>query len=340
MEHEVDRKKEYLKSKRKQTLLGLALIAPYLIIFTVFSILPVGSGIVMSFMNYNPFDTTANEFVQFKNYIDLFKGLTATSGLPLKFWQSFLSTFLFDLIAIPFLIVIPLALAYLINLKPPGYKFFRAIIYLPSVISISIVGIIFSNIFASDESGLINSIFKTNIQWLSGSIFKGDTLRWIVMLIASIWWQTGTNFVIFSGALRDVPKPLYEACEADGANRFKLFKYVTLPNIKASINICLFNTLIGYLNLYGQPAVLNDVTNVNEYFSPMQYIQKFLSSQTYITRKTGYICACAVIFGLIVMFFSVLERKIMAGGKRESNYSNDFKRYNDKKSHITPLLNK
>ncbi len=327
MESTIDKKKEYQKSKIKQSFLGLGLTTPYLIIFIIFSLVPVFSGIVMSFMNYNPYDLSNNEFIGLKNYIDLFKGLGAASGIPAKFWQSFLSTFLFDLIAIPFLIIIPLALAYLINLNPPCYKIFRAIIYLPSVISVTIMGIIFSNIFASDSSGLINSIFHVDIKWLSGGVFKNDTLRWIVMLIASIWWQTGTNFVIFSGALRDVPKSLYEACEADGANRFKLFKYVTLPNIKSSIGICLFNTLIGYLNLYGQPAVLKDVTNENDYFSPMQYIQRFLSQQTYVTRKTGYICACAVIFGLIVMAFSIIERKLMSGRKRKNIYTDDFKRY-------------
>ena len=59
----------------------------------------------------------------------------------------------------------------------------------------------------------------------------------------------------------------------------------------------------------------------------MQYIQRFLSQQTYVTRKTGYICACAVIFGLIVMAFSIIERKLMSGRKRTNIYTDDFKRY-------------
>ena len=98
-------------------------------------------------------------------------------------------------------------------MHPPGYKIFRAIIYLPSVVSVTIVGIIFGNMFASDSSGLINAWLNTDIKWLQGVPWAGDTLRWLVMFIASVWWQTGTNFVIFSGALRNVPKSLYEACE-------------------------------------------------------------------------------------------------------------------------------
>lgn len=338
MESVINRKKEYQKSKRKESFLGIGLSSPYIIIFIVFSLIPVISGVIMSFMKYNPYDSTVNTFIGMTNYEDLFQGLIAQKGTAFKFWKSFLSTFLFCIITVPLMIIIPLALAYLINFEPPGYKLFRAIIYLPSVISISIIGIIFSNIFASNEAGLINSIFGTDIKWLSGKIFEGDTLRWVVMIIASVWWQTGTNFVIFSGALKDVPKSLYEACEADGANRFKLFRYVTLPNIKSSISICLFTTLIGYLNLYGQPAVLNDETNANDFFSPMQYIQSLLGDMKYVTNKTGYICACAIIFGLVVMIFSIIQQKVTNGGKREEIYSVDFKRYQASKANS--LLNK
>lgn len=319
------------RAKRKETLLALALISPYLIVFVLFTLVPFVMGFVFSFMRYNPYMSDENQFVGLTNYLNIFN-----FSLPISktFWQSFTTMLVFDVVAVPCLIVIPLVLAYFINMHPPGYKIFRAIIYLPSVVSITVVGIIFGHMFANDSSGLINAWLGTEIKWLTGKPWAGDTLRWLVMLIASIWWQTGTNFIIFSGALRDVPKSLYEACEMDGGGRWRRILVVMLPNIKPAVAICLFNTLIGYLGLYGQPYVLNDATNENILVSPMMFIQKYLSGGIVYARQTGYICACAIVFGLFVMCFSVVERRISAGGKRKSRYAAACKAYYEDKAYL------
>ncbi len=319
-------KRKQVKSKRKESLMSWALISPYIIIFVIFTIIPCIMGFVFSFMDYNPYATSGNQWNNFQNYKYLFESFD--KSFIVEFWSSFGTMLLFDLVAVPCLIIIPFLLAYLINFHPPGYKLFRAIIYLPSVISISIVGIIFGNMFGSGETGLINAWFHTNISWLSGKPFENDILRWIVILIASIWWQTGTNFVIFSGALRNIPKSLYEACEVDGGNRFTLLRKVTLPNMKYSIGICLFNTLIGYLGLYGQVTVLKDNSNANISVSPMMFIQTWLSSTTY-AKRTGFVCACTVIFGLIVLIFSITENKIMNLERRKTYLVNSYKEYED-----------
>lgn len=312
------KERERRNQKRKESMLAMLLVSPYLIIFLLFTLIPVIMGFVFSFMRYNPYRPEENQFIGFQNYINIFD-----FDLPITrtFWESFSTMLVFDLVAVPIMILIALILAYFINMHPPGYKIFRAIIYIPSVLSVTIMGIIFGNMFAGNSSGFINALLGTEIHWLSGIPWAGDTLRWLVILIASIWWQTGTNFVIFSGALRDVPKHLYEACELDGGNFWKKIVYVTLPNIRPAINICLFNTLIGYLNLYGQPFVLNDLDNESILVSPMMFIQKYLMGGGVYARQTGYICAAAIIFGLIVMAVSTLERKAMGICKKRGRYT-------------------
>lgn len=312
------------KVKRRELCLAMLLTGPYIVIFLVFGLLPAVLGIAFSFMKYNPYSPAGNEFIGFKNFANLFN---ADMNISRTFWESFSTMLAFDFVAVPLLIAIPLFLAYHINMRPPGYKIFRAIIYLPNVVSVSIMGIIFGNMFASNSSGLVNSWFGTDIKWLSGTPWKNDILRWLVILIASIWWQTGTNFVIFSGALRNVPKSLYEACEMDGGSKSRCFAKVTLPNIKSSVTICLFNTLIGYLGLYGQTVTLNDLTNNNLLVSPMMFIQNYLMGGTVYASQTGYFCACAVIFGLIVIFFSTIERICTADRRRKTNYTEKCKKY-------------
>ena len=318
--------REKQRYKRKEQLLAIGMISPFLIIFLLFTFIPVFMGFVFSFMRYNPYMPEQNEWAGLQNYINLFN-----LDMPISktFWESFLTMFVFDAVAVPLLIIIPLALAYLLNMHPPGYKIFRAIIYLPSVISVTIMGIIFGNMFAGDSSGLINAWLGTEIHWLAGTPWQGDTLRWLVMLIASIWWQTGTNFVILSGALRDVPKSLYEACEMDGGGRWKRICYVTLPNIRPAIMICLFNTLIGYLNLYGQPFMLNELDNESILVSPMMFIQKYLAGCVAYARQTGFLCAAAIIFGLIVMLLSGLERRIADRKPRRGHHSEECVKFAD-----------
>lgn len=316
--------KQQKARKRNEALLALLLMSPFLIVFVLFTLVPVVMGFVFSFMSYNPYMPDSNGFVAFQNYINIFN---FNHPISKTFWESFSTMLLFDVVAVPLLIVIPLTLAFFINMHPPGYKLFRAIIYLPSVVSVTIVGIIFGNMFKGDESGFINALFGTNINWLSGKPWQNDTLRWVVMLIASIWWQTGTNFVIFSGALRDVPQSLYEACEMDGANRWKRIVNVTLPNIKPAINVCLFNTLIGYLNLYAQPYVLNNYDNEDIFVSPMMFIQKYLMGGMTYAKQTGYLCAAAIVFGLIVIAFSMVQRKLSGIERRRSDYTNLCRSY-------------
>ena len=103
----------------------------------------------------------------------------------------------------------------------------------------------------------------------------------------------------------------------DGGGRWKKIVAVTLPNIKSSVAICLFNTLIGYLGLYGQPYVLSEIENQAVLVSPMMFIQKYLGNLSY-AKLTGYICAAAIVFGLIVMAFSAVERAVMSEHPRKN----------------------
>ncbi len=323
-EEYIDHAREQKRARRKEAAFAVALISPYLIIFLLFTILPVVMGLIMSFMRYNPYVPDESEFIGFQNFINLFN-----FDLPVTktFWDSFSTMLLFDVVAVPLMMIIPFVLAYFINMQPPGYKIFRAIIYLPSVVSVTIMGIIFGNMFAGDSSGLINAWLGTEIKWMSGQPWVDDTLRWLVMLIATIWWQTGTNFVIFAGALRNVPKSLYEACEMDGGNRMQRILNVTLPHVRPALSICLFNTLIGYLNLYGQPYVLNEVDNENVFVSPMMFIQHYLSGGMAYARQTGFICACAIMFGLIVMCFTVVERLCSRERRKKTGHTLACRKY-------------
>ena len=299
--------------------LGMVFVVPFVLFFVLYTLVPLFMGIGLSFFDYNPNKPDKMAFVGLLNYIDLFgttnESLEITFVKP--FWESLLNTILFDLIAVPLLMIIPLLLAQLINYQPPGYKFFRAVLYMPVIVSITVAGMMFTSIFGESSTGLINGLFGTNIRFLTDSGW-----RWFVMIILSVWWQTGTNFVIFSAGLRDIPQSLYEACEADGGGKLSKFFHVTLPGLRGQIDLCLFSTLINYLNLYGQPSVIRGATIYDTMFdSPMMLIQYSLKA---LPRWTGFICAMAVVFGIIVMAFSIIEKRLMGKQKGGNGHEKNF----------------
>lgn len=314
-----DKKKAYKRSMWRNQGLGMAFVLPFVLFFVLFTLIPLLMGFGLSFFDYNPNKPDNMSFVGLLNYTDLFgttnESLQITFVQP--FWESLLNTILFDLIAVPLLMIIPLLLAQLINYQPPGYKIFRAVLYMPVIVSITVAGMMFTSIFGESSTGLINGLFGTNVKFLTDTGW-----RWFVMIILSIWWQTGTNFVIFSAGLRDIPKSLYEACETDGGGKLSKFFRVTLPGLRGQIDLCLFSTLINYLNLYGQPSVIRSSTVYDTMFdSPMMLIQYSLKA---LPRWTGFICAMAVVFGFIVMAFSIVEKRLMGKQKGGNRYEKNF----------------
>lgn len=312
--------RKYSKFKEFLSRYGMASLfcLPFVIFFIFFTIVPIFIGAYLSLFKYNPMMPEQMEFVGFQNYINLFKN-DEYDIVAYYFWPALLKTLLFALVTVPIMFFFPMFLAILINYEPPGYKIFRSIIYLPCILSISTAGILFVTVFGMNESSLFNSFFHTNINFL-----ENEPLRWFVMILLSIWWQTGTNFVIFSAALKNVPKSLYEACESDGGNKFSSFIHVTLPNIKGSMTIVLFNTLIGYLSLYGQPTVIKGDINADSIDSPLMLLQDWLNDMTFASM-TGYLTAVAIIFGIFVMLISLTQKYIMGLEKGGHRYENDFK---------------
>ena len=269
-----DKKKAYKRSMWRNQGLAMLFVVPFVLFFVLYTLVPLIMGVGLSFFDYNPNKPGEMSFVGFLNYADMFgttnEKLEITFVKP--FWESLLNTILFDLIAVPLLMVIPLLLAHLINYQPPGYKFFRAVLYMPVIVSITVAGMMFTSIFGESSTGLINGWLGTHIKFLTDTGW-----RWVVMILLSVWWQTGTYFVIFSAGLRDIPKSLYEACEADGGGKSSKFFHVTLPGLKGQIDLCLFSTLINYLNLYGQPSVIRGSSIYDTmYDSPMILIQNRL----------------------------------------------------------------
>lgn len=295
---------EYSRREARTTSLfrkyGLVLLftLPYLAMFAVFFLYPFVKGLVMSLYKYNYANPDENEWRGFQNFYKIL--FDSESSYFQDFWSSLGRTVTVNLILVPLCILIPLLLAYLINTKPWGYKWYRAIIYLPGIFPLTATGVIFLNLF-NYQYGFVNSLFGTDINWL-----LNPETTWFVIILFCIWGGIGTNFVIFSAGLQGIDKSLYEAGSIDGANKFQQVVCISLPQIKNQLIICLFTTITGYMNLYGQNYILGAFTQPQkDIYTVIYVIQNQLMGTRY--EVYGMVSAMAICLGLFIALFSGLQ---------------------------------
>lgn len=269
------RRRERKVGSLKKNGLFLLFTFPFLLAFIIFFIYPLIYGIYISFTQYKLSYPGQETFVGTRWYQVLFdagykiKGQTSTFKYFSSFWRAFGHTLTFATIMVPIAIIVPLTLAILINFKPIGYKLFRCLVYLPSIVPLSCAGAIFVMLFnPKDTAGVLATMipgsFFDTIRWFDQTWFSFEMFdqtiniayAWIPIFCMCFWGGWGGNFIILSAGLENVPKSLYEASSVDGCSRWKKILHVTIPNIKGQLVLCLFTTIIGYMGLYGQNYVL------------------------------------------------------------------------------------
>lgn len=310
---EYAQKREHSISIARKTLSVGSFLGPYTVSFLMFFVFPLVFGIVMSFSKFSSKSFLPEEF----GTLDNFKVLFGDTAIAKDFWSSVWTTVKFCACIVPLSIIIPLALALLINQKPPGYKIFRAAIYVPSIFPLTATGLILMRLFDA-HYGWINSVFNLTTDW-----FGEVNACWFMIGLLCIWCGIGGNFIIFCAGLENVDKTLYEAANVDGCSAWKKFWHVTLPGIRPQLFLTLFTTLIGYMNVYGQIYILgSNNPDLNEMKSAVYRIQDLLAGSN--SRAFGYAAAMDICLGIIIIAISVvqltIDRNHKGGHKRVERF--------------------
>jgi len=226
-------------------------LAPYLVIFVGFGLLPVGLGIWMSLHQWD-FQLPDSPFVGLDNYLELFQPDSLVFG---QWWESVRATLIFTVAVTPLLLVLPLGMALLLHRTFPGRTFFRAVFFAPYVLGVAVIGLLWR--FLLDANlGLVNQILgvmglPSATPWVTG-------LPWafISLVGVTVWWTAGFNAVIYLAGLQDIPVDLYEAAKIDGATAWERFRHVTLPGLRPVLLFVLTTTIIASANLFGQSFLI------------------------------------------------------------------------------------
>ena len=278
----------------KRQFYGFLFAVPFLVIFALFFIFPFFSGIAQSFVNRK------GEFVGLQNYRNILFSQDFTYRAD--FFRGLKNTLTFVVFAVPLLIVIPLFIAVLIDIQPKGYKFFRALLFMPTVFSISSVILMWKRVLEV-ETGFINGIFKFfNMNQIN--FLGSQPWAWISLLVVTIWWTMGTNIVILGAGLKNIDKAVYEAAAIDGASYIKTVFSITLPLLVGQIIVVFIMTLLASFNVYGQPALLTVGGPERSTQVPLMVILDNLFDRPYVAS------AMSLMLGAIMIVISLAQAAI------------------------------
>lgn len=278
----------------------IVLLAPYLLFFFVFTILPVLSSIVLSFTDFNM--VTINNFVGFDNYIRLFLADDI-------FTISLKNTLIYALVSGPVGFILSFVIAWFINeLSRAVRTVVTFIVYSPAVAGN--IFFIWLYIFSSDSRGLMNDILMKlgliadPIEWLSNT-----TYAFGIVMVVIIWLSFGTGFLSFVAGLQSLDRAYFEAAAIDGLkNRWQELYYVTFPQMGPQL---MFGAVMSISGAFAVGNVNRQLTG----FPSTDYVTHtiLLHLEDYATTRfeMGYASAIAVVLFAMMLLFYIIVHKVL-----------------------------
>lgn len=284
-----------LSKERKDLRNALLFISPWIVGFFLFTAYPLLMSLYYSFMDYNIIRTP--EFIGLENYIKLFTGDS-------MFYKTLSNTFYMIFVGITAMTAVAIFVSILLNNKRiKGMAFFRVVFFLPTLVPLVILAILWIWILQSD-SGVVNSFLGLfGIEgpgWFASPAWSKPSF--ILMGI----WGSGNMIIIYLAGLQGISDSLYEAASIDGAGSVQKVFYVTLPMLKPMI---LFNVITGIINMFQSFAEAFIITNGGPDGSTMFY-SLYLYQNAFQYQKMGYASAMAWVLLLIALAFTLLLFKL------------------------------
>lgn len=245
------RKKHFNPEKRK-TALFFAYISPWLIGLTCFTIIPIAISFILSFTSVSMmnFSTDPREFVGIDNYIRIFTEDT-------NFHRALLNTFVYAFTKVFLLTFIALLIALLLNKKIIGRKVYRVLIYLPSIIPVVSVALLWKMIFTGNEQNIISYVLSF-IGVKPINFFGSEFSSMATIIFIGIWNGLGPTMLILLAGIQGIDNDIIEASELDGVNVWQKFIHIILPNLYPTLFFVILTGLISSLQAYAEIKLLTN----------------------------------------------------------------------------------
>jgi len=282
-----------VKKDTSRLLKGLGFISPWIIGFLAFQLYPICASIYYSFCKYDVLNPPV--FAGAANYRTLMADEV--------FWHSLKATFLYAALALPVSLFVALFFAILLNQKIAARGLFRTIYYIPSLVPMVALAILWGWMFRGDQ-GILNHLLS--YLGIAGPNWLGSTVWATPAIVMTGVWGVGASIVIYLAALQNVPPLLYEAAEIDGAGWWHKTIHVTIPAISSVIYFNLMMGVIGCLQVFAVPYVMTGGGPQRSTY----YYTLYLFDQAFSYLRMGYASAMAIVLALIIIVLTWITHKV------------------------------
>lgn len=280
-----------------------AMVAPAILVFSLFFIYPIFYMIYLSLFDWN-FISPVKTFVGLQNFIDLFQDE--------EFLQVLKNSFIYTFLTVTLTIGISLFLALWLNRTGIIYGIVQGAIFSPHIISLVSISLLWSWLM-DPEYGLLNWVIGLfgfgKLQWLS----HPDTAL-ISLVIVAVWKGVGFNTLVFIAGLQSIPKDIYEAAALDQSKPWTTFYKITLPMLSPTIFFLVIICMINSFQVFETIYIMTQGGPVNSTNTLVYYIYQY----GFQFFKIGYASAAGVILLIIlailtILYFRLLSRRVHYG---------------------------
>jgi len=286
--------------RTRRRILPYIFLLPSLVLLAVFVYGPALENIVYSLFSWSSMDPEGH-YVGLANYEELFAN-------PI-FWRALLNNTLYAVISVIFQVFFALGLAAILLsgiFNTRLQTIFRTSIFLPSILPITVVGLLWQLIY-QPSIGLIDQVlFATGLEQFSHVWLGEEKTAMMAVIMVSQWQYTGYMMVLFMVAIQAIPEDLYEALRLEGANRIQQFIYVTVPGVRESTLIFIIITIFGAFKVFDIVWVMTagGPSNSSEVLGTHMYRAAFRND------VSGYASAVATVIFVISLVVGIFQIRL------------------------------
>lgn len=285
-----------VRLRTREAIAAYLFLAPFFIFFLIFVVRAVVIAVDMSFYDWQIL-RPGREFIGLNNYNELLNDYV--------WWIAVKNTIVFTALTVTGTTIVSLAAAVAVTQNIRGQGIFRVILYLPTLLSVGVVGLIWVWLLSS-QYGIINYFLSfvgiRPLNWL------GDEALVIPALsLTTIWWGFGFPMLIFIAGIQGIPEQLYEAARIDGASTRQLFWYITLPLLRPTLLFVTVTGVISHFQVFGQPFIMTVGGPGRGSYTVIYYLYEI----AWRAFRMGYGSAVAVTLAIIVATVTFIQFRLV-----------------------------
>ncbi|MCX7017697.1 MAG: sugar ABC transporter permease [bacterium] len=285
----------------RSRILAAGFLAPAIVFFALFSWWPIIQSFIISFQEYSTDSAKASRWIGLENFRQV---LVVDSDITAVAWMNVL---LFVALGILIGYFVPIVLGIAINEMRHANSFFRIAYYLPAILPMVVVTIMWKYIFTPEE-GLLDALFRwVGLQPVGWLINKSTAMLGLVIM--ATWKGAGATMIIYLAALQGVPAELYEAAELDGASIRQRIRHITIPQLLPIMLVLLILQIIGTFQVFTEPFIMTKGGPARGTYTVLMYIYDKLFREYNYGQATAMGLMLFLVLVILTVIYSLVTRR-------------------------------